>query len=151
MKRQWEAIKAAERAGAGREPSALGDIPESLPALLRAFRLGKRAATVGFDWTAPAEVEAKVDEELSELRDAGARGSAHDVEEELGDVLFAVASLARHLNVDPEAALRAANRKFSARFRALERRFRDRGVELGDASPAEMDAEWRRIKADGGG
>ena len=151
VKRQWEAIKADERAGAGREPSALGDIPESLPALLRAFRLGKRAATVGFDWTAPAEVEAKVDEELSELRDAGARGSAHDVEEELGDVLFAVASLARHLNVDPEAALRAANRKFSARFRALERRFRDRGVELGDASPAEMDAEWRRIKEDGGG
>lgn len=151
VKRQWEEIKAAERAAAGGQPSALGDIPESLPALLRAFRLGKRAATVGFDWSAPAEVETKVHEELSELRDARAHGPARDVEEELGDVLFAVANLARHLNVDPEAALRAANRKFGARFRALEERFRDRGVELRDASPAEMDAEWRRIKKDRAG
>ena len=146
VKRQWEAIKADERAAAGRQPSALGEIPESLPALLRAFRIGKRAATVGFDWTAPGEVEAKVDEELGELRAARAEGSPRDVEEELGDVLFAVANLARHLDVDPEAALRAANRKFSARFRTLEQRFRDRGVALRDASPAEMDAEWRRIK-----
>ena len=146
VKRQWEAIKADERAAAGRPPSALGEIPESLPALLRACRIGKRAATVGFDWTAPGEGEAKMDEELGELRAARAEGSPRDVEEELGDVLFAVANLARHLDVDPEAALRAANRKFSARFRTLEQRFRDRGVALRDASPAEMDAEWRRIK-----
>ena len=156
VKRQWEAIKARERAVAGRPPSALGEIPESLPALLRAFRLGKRAATVGFDWTAPAEVEAKVNEELAELRAARAAGPggggpagggpAGGVEEELGDVLFAVVNLARHLDVDPEAALRSANRKFSARFRALEQRFRDRGVELRDASAADLDAEWRRIK-----
>ena len=151
VKRQWEAIKADERAAAGREPSALGEIPESLPALLRACRIGKRAATVGFDWTAPAEVEAKVDEELRELRAARAEGSARDVEEELGDVLFALANLARHLDVDPEAALRAANRKFTARFRTLERRFRDRGIELRDASPAQTDAEWRRIKEDAPG
>ena len=151
VKRQWEAIKADERSAAGREPSALGEIPESLPALLRACRIGKRAATVGFDWTVPAEVEAKVDEELAELREARAQGPAQDVEEELGDVLFAVANLARHLNVDPEAALRAANRKFTARFRALERRFRERGVELRDASPADMDAEWRRIKQEAAG
>ena len=151
VKRQWEEIKADERAAAGRRPGALGEIPESLPALLRAFRLGKRAATVGFDWTAPAAVEAKVDEELGELRAARAGGSPRDVEEELGDVLFAVANLARHLNVDPEAALRAANRKFTTRFRTLEERFRERGMELRDASPAEMDAEWRRIKRDGAG
>ena len=146
VKRQWEAIKADERTAAGREPEALGDIPEALPALLRAYRIGKRAATVGFDWTAPAEVEAKVDEELRELRAARTAGSPRDVEEELGDVLFAVANLARHLDVDPEAALRAANRKFAARFRALEQRFRDRGSELREASPAELDAEWRRVK-----
>ena len=146
VKRQWEVIKADERAAAGRKPGALGEIPESLPALLRACRIGKRAATVGFDWTAPAEVEAKVDEELRELRAARAQDSPRDVEEELGDVLFAVANLARHLDVDPEAALRAANRKFTARFRMLEKHFRDRGVELRDASPADMDAEWRRIK-----
>ena len=146
VKRQWEAIKADERTAAGKEPSALGEIPDSLPALLRACRLGKRAATVGFDWTAAAEVEAKVVAELAELRDARAHGRAHDVEDELGDVLFAVANLARHLDVDPEAALRTANRKFTARFRALEQRFRGRGVALRDASPEEMDAEWRRIK-----
>ena len=146
VKRQWEAIKADERTSAGREPEALGEIPEALPALLRAYRIGKRAATVGFDWTAPAEVEAKVAEELRELRAARTAGSPHEVEEELGDVLFAVANLARHLDVDPEAALRAANRKFAARFRRLERRLRDRGIELRDASPAELDAEWRRVK-----
>ena len=146
VKRQWEAIKADERAAAGRAPGALGEIPEGLPALLRACRIGKRAATVGFDWTALAEVEAKVDEEIGELRAARAHGSLRDVEEELGDVLFAVANLARHLDVDPEAALRAANRKFTARFRTLERRFRDRRIDLRDASPADMDAEWRRIK-----
>ena len=145
VKRQWEAIKADERVAAGREPGALGEIPESLPALLRAFRLGKRAATVGFDWTAPADVEAKVDEELAELRDARAQGPAR-IEEELGDVLFAVANLARHLNVDPEAALRGANGKFARRFRSLERSFRQRGIELRDASPAEMETEWERVK-----
>ena len=147
VKRQWEAIKADERTAAGREPEALGEIPEALPALLRAYRIGKRAATVGFDWTAPTEVEAKVDEELRELRAARTGGSRREVEEELGDVLFAVANLARHLDVDPETALRAANRKFAARFRTLEQRFRDRGIELRDASPAELDAEWRRVKA----
>ena len=146
VKRQWEAIKADERTAAGREPEALGQIPEALPALLRAYRIGKRAATVGFDWTAPAEVEAKVDEELRELRAARTAGSRHEVEEELGDVLFAVANLARHLDIDPETALRAANRKFAARFRTLEQRFRDRGIALRDASPAELDAEWRRVK-----
>ena len=146
VKRQWEAIKADERSTAGREPSALGEIPDSLPALLRAFRLGKRAATVGFDWTTPAAVEAKVREELAELRDARADGTAQEVEEELGDLLFAVANLARHHDVDPEAALRAANRKFGARFRALEQSFRDRGTELRDASPADLDAAWRRVK-----
>ena len=147
VKRRWEEIKADEQRTAGRPASALGSIPESLPALLRAYRLGKRAATVGFDWTDAAGVEAKVAEELRELAQARTAGSAADVEEELGDLLFAVANLARHLDVDPETALRAANRKFSARFAALETRLQERGFALRDATLEEMEAEWARVKA----
>ena len=146
VKRQWEAIKADEQQAAGHEPSLLGAIPESLPALLRAYRLGRRAATVGFDWPDPGGVEAKVVEELAEVAAARAGASAAALEEEIGDLLFSVANLARHLDVDPESALRAANRKFTERFAALESRLRDRGVELRDASLGEMEAEWRRIK-----
>ena len=147
VKRQWEQIKAEEQRTAGRSPSVLGSVPESLPALLRAYRLGKRAATVGFDWPDAAGVEAKVAEELAELAAARAGGSAAEVEEEIGDLLFAVANLARHLDVDPESALRAANRKFSIRFAALEARLRERGVALRDATLDEMEAEWARVKA----
>lgn len=147
VKRQWEQIKADEQKAAGRPASALGSIPESLPALLRAYRLGKRAATVGFDWPDAAGVEAKIAEELAELAAARAGGSGAEVEEEIGDLLFAVANLARHLDVDPESALRAANRKFSARFAALEARLRERGVALRDATLDEMEAEWARVKA----
>ena len=149
VKRQWEAIKAEEQQAAGRPPSALGSIPESLPALLRAYRLGKRAATVGFDWPDPAGVEAKITEELAEFAEARAGGSQADVEEELGDLLFAVANLARHLDVDPESALRAANRKFSKRFSAIESRLHERGIALRDATPEEMEAEWARVKTGG--
>ncbi len=147
VKRQWEEIKAGEQATAGREPRVLGGVPPSLPGLLGAYRLGRRAATVGFDWTTTGAVDAKVDEELAELREARQRGTAAAVEEELGDLLFAVVNLARHLDIDPEFALREANRKFTARFGELERRFRDRGVELREVSAEEMDAEWQRIKA----
>ena len=147
VKRQWERIKAEEQRTAGRRPGALGSIPESLPALLRAYRLGKRAATVGFDWADTDGVEAKVAEELTELATARATGSAAEVEEELGDLLFAVANLARHLDVDPESALRAANRKFAARFEALEASLEERGVALRNATIEEMEAEWSRIKA----
>ncbi len=147
VKRRWEEIKADEQRTAGRPASALGSIPESLPALLRAYRLGKRAATVGFDWPAASGVEAKVSEELAELAEARAGGSAAEVEEEIGDLLFAIANLARHLDVDPETALRAANRKFSARFAALESRLRERGVALRDATLEEMEAEWKRVKS----
>lgn len=146
VKRRWEAIKAEEQRTAGRAPSALGAIPETLPALLRAYRLGKRAATVGFDWPDTAGVEAKIAEELVELAEARAAGSAAGMEEEIGDLLFAVANLARHVGVEPETALRAANRKFSARFAALEARLRERGVALRDATLDEMEAEWERVK-----
>ncbi len=146
VKRQWEAIKSEERAQAGEVPGLLGTVPVSLPALLRAYRLGKRAATVGFDWPDPSGVEEKVIEELAELANARTGGSRAAIEEELGDMLFAIANLARHLGVDPETALRNANRKFTERFTQLEERFRDRGVELSAASLEAMEAEWRRIK-----
>ncbi|MXY24554.1 MAG: nucleoside triphosphate pyrophosphohydrolase [Acidobacteria bacterium] len=146
VKRQWDAIKLEERAEAGEEPGLLGTVPESLPALLRAYRLGKRAASAGFDWPDPSGVEEKVIEELAELANARTQGSHAAIEEELGDMLFAIANLARHLGVDPETALRSANRKFTERFTRVEARFRDRGIELSDASLDEMEAEWRRIK-----
>ena len=146
VKRQWDAIKSEERAQAGEDPGLLGTVPESLPALLRAYRLGKRAATVGFDWPDPSGVEEKVIEELAELANARTEGSRAAIEEELGDMLFAIGNLARHLGVDPETALRNANRKFTERFTELEARFRDRGIELSDATLDEMEKEWRRIK-----
>ena len=146
VKRQWDAIKSVERAQAGEERSLLGTVPESLPALLRAYRLGKRAASAGFDWPDPSGVEEKVIEELAELANARTEGSPAAIEEELGDLLFAIANLARHLGVDPETALRSANRKFTERFTQLEERFRERGIELSAASLDEMEAEWRRIK-----
>ena len=149
VKRKWEEIKAQEQRDAGREPSLLGSVPASLPSLLRAYRLSRRAATVGFDWGTPEAVDAKIWEEMAELRQARTGGGAAEVEEELGDLLFAVANLARHLDVEPEAALRAANRKFAERFATLERRFRDRGVALRDVSLDEMETEWQRIKAGG--
>ena len=146
VKRQWDAIKASEQAATGAEPSLLGSVPESLPALLRAYRLGKRAASAGFDWPDPAGVEAKVVEELAELVNARTEGSPAAIEEELGDLLFSIVNLARHLGVDPETALRAANRKFAERFAQLEIRLRERGIDLSAASLEEMEAEWRRIK-----
>ena len=146
VKRRWEEIKAAECVSAGRPPSLLGSIPRTLPSLLGAYRIGKRAATVGFDWQHTEEVVRKVTEELGELRDAVSDGSEDRTEEELGDLLFAVANLARHLGLEPEAALRRANQKFSRRFSILETNFLDRNVSLKDASPEEMEQEWARIK-----
>ena len=146
VKRRWEEIKAAERSAAGEAPSLLGGIPPALPALLRAYRIGRRAATVGFDWDRPAAVLHKVREELAEVEAAVERGDAGAIEEELGDLLFAVANLARHLGVEPEGALGGANRKFSRRFTALERHFLAAGRPLRDVPADEMDRAWTRIK-----
>ncbi len=113
----WEAIKAEERAARGKT-GVLEDVPQALPALMRATKLGKRAATVGFDWPDAAGPHAKVQEELAEVEAArqGAPGST--VEDEIGDLLLAVTSYARHLKVDPETALRRANMRFEDRFHA---------------------------------
>lgn len=148
----WEARKAAERAAKGdraRQPAgALDGIALALPALLRAEKIQKRAARVGFDWKETGPVIDKIEEELGELRAELAQGAiAQDrLVDELGDVLFAVANLARHVKVDPEAALRATNDKFERRFRHIERRLAETGRTPSDATLEEMEALWQEAK-----
>jgi nucleoside triphosphate diphosphatase len=127
----------------------LAGVPESAPALVAAFRLGQKAAGVGFDWPDVPAVLAKVDEEVGELRAALAEqpADAGAVAEELGDLLFALASLGRHLGVDPEAALAAANRKFRRRFAELEQLLAGAGGSLAAATGDELEALWQRVKA----
>jgi MazG family protein len=121
QQRRWEEIKAAEKASKTKVvASLLGDVPVALPALTRAVKIGSRAARVGFDWPDAAGPRAKVTEELAELDEAMALGEPARIEAELGDALLALANLARHLNVDPEGALRAANERFARRFSAVE-------------------------------
>lgn len=143
--RHWEAFKAEERAARG-ATSLLDDVPAALPALTRAAKLGKRAASVGFDWSDAAGARAKVLEELDEV-DAAARGEGSStLEDELGDLLLAATSLARHHGVDPETALRRANGRFEARFRAMERLAATRGLQLADLDAAGLDALWNDVK-----
>ncbi len=138
---QWEVIKAAERAEKEPDPSALAGVASALPALLRAEKLQKRAARTGFDWTDTAKVVDKVIEELEEVREAQ---SQEHREEEVGDLLFAVVNLARHLKIDPETALRKANRKFDRRFRAMEDMA---GEQFAALSLDEQEGLWQRAKA----
>jgi MazG family protein len=143
--RAWEDHKRNERAGKGH--GLLDDVPFALPALMRAFKLQKRASSVGFDWNSPMKVVEKIAEEageLAEAHDAGAEASK--LEEELGDLLFAVTNLARHLKLDPEQALRAANTKFVRRFRHIERALAARGMTPAAASLDEMEALWQDAK-----
>jgi MazG family protein len=143
VKEQWDVIKARERQAAGGPPRAtLDGIPRSLPALPAACEIGKRVAKVGFDWPRPGEVIDKIDEEVHELRHA----VTGEGPERVGDLLFSVAQLARKLGVDPEAVLRAANRKFEGRFRALEARLADQGRVVGDVAPADLERIWQEIK-----
>ena len=146
VKEQWERIKTRERARTPERATLLDGIPEALPSLLRASRIGARTANVGFDWDEPGTVIDKVDEELGELRQAVASADPAHIEEELGDLLFTVANLARKLRVDPESALRAANGKFTRRFRAIERRLAARGRSLHDATAEELEREWQAVK-----
>ena len=147
VKEQWERIKTRERAGTPEPATLLDGIPTALPSLLRASRIGARTANVGFDWDDSSDVIDKVDEEMAELRNAVESAKSAHIEEELGDLLFTVANLARKLRVDPESALRAANDKFTRRFRAVERRLGERGCSLHDATPEELEREWRVVKA----
>lgn len=143
----WEGFKAEERQRAG-EAGVLAGVALALPALTRATKLGKRAGRVGFDWPEASGVRAKVDEELAELEAALAeRESADRQTEELGDLLFAIANWARHLKLDPEAALRASNAKFERRFAAMERLASERGLVLEELDLPAWEALWSQAKA----
>lgn len=152
-KAKWEEIKADERAvrAARRGPethgSLLDDVPHALPALARAEKLSKRAASVDFDWPDWRQTLAKVEEELDEVRAAAEDGDPQKSAEEIGDLLFAVANLSRKLGVDAEAALRDANLKFTRRFRHVEARAREDGVELTAAGLERLDGYWNEIRA----
>jgi ATP diphosphatase len=142
----WEELKRRERAT--KHSSLLDDVPRALPALLRAEKLQKRAASVGFDWESAPKVVEKIAEEAGEIVEAQAEGAGPEkIEEEVGDLLFAVANLARHLKVDPEKALRAANAKFVRRFRSIEAGLAARGRTPGESSLDEMEALWQAAKS----
>ncbi|HWZ63051.1 MAG TPA: nucleoside triphosphate pyrophosphohydrolase [Steroidobacteraceae bacterium] len=150
LPREWEAQKARERAQrAGKKEGdhgALSGVPAALPALMRAAKLGRRAARVGFDWPDVSGVRAKVAEELAELDAAAGHAAAT---EELGDLLFAVVNLSRHLEIDAESALRGANAKFERRFRRMEQLAAERGRPLESLTADEWDALWRESKLNG--
>jgi len=156
---KWEEMKAKEAgsSGSGRSDGSSGSdkrktllsgVPITLPALLRAYEYGNRAAAVGFDWSHATDVMDKIEEEVRELREVvGQVEQVARVEEEMGDLLFAIANLSRKLGVEPEAALRRANDKFRDRFGHVEARITARGERMQDKSLDELDAEWRAVKA----
>jgi MazG family protein len=141
VKEDERAVKAAKRPGA---PSTLDDVANTLPALARAEKLTKRAAKVGFDWPDVQAVLAKVTEELDEVQAASTDAEKH---EEIGDLLFAIANLARHMGVDPEAALRDANAKFTRRFHYVEGRARQDAIPITEAGLERLDGYWNEIRA----
>lgn len=150
----WEAQKAAERAAKaeaeGRTLSVLDGVSDALPALMRSVKLQKRAVRAGFDWPTVAGVFDKIEEELGELRaevTGGADDDADRIEDEMGDLLFTVVNLARHLGVDPETALRRCNAKFERRFRYMEGALAEDGKSLETVDLAEMERHWQRAKA----
>ena len=144
----WERQKAGERAAAGPQLQGwLAGIPAGFPSLMRALKLGKRAARAGFDWPDVSGPIAKIREELDELTTAVAtEPNGPEVDEEIGDLLFAISNLARHLDVDPEGALRRTNLKFEQRFSHIETRLAEQGKSLEDATLQEMDELWNEAK-----
>lgn len=145
--RAWESMKRAERAARG-ATGALDDVPAALPALTRARKLGARAAQAGFDWPDASGPRGKVDEELAELDRAAAAGDRAGCEAELGDLLFSVVNLARHLAVDPEAALRRANERFARRYRHVEAELERLGEPLAGAPAELLERLWTAAKAE---
>ena len=143
---QWEQIKAREQESRGERKSVLGGVKRALPALLRAYEIGGRVAAVGFDWARAQDVVAKVREEVEELAREVENGDRARAEEEMGDLLFALANLSRKMGIEPESALRQANEKFTARFEELERRLEARGSSVHQATLQEMEEEWEEVK-----
>jgi MazG family protein len=153
VRTRWEEIKREERGGESRPKTLLSGIAAALPALLRAYHIGTRAASVGFDWARADDVVGKIQEEVHELREAlrdidGAGAPGRDrAEEEMGDLLFAIANLSRKLGIEPETALRKANDKFTRRFEALERRVAGSGTTMPEMSLEELEREWQAVKS----
>ena len=143
----WETIKAAERAG-NAQKGTLDGVAVGLPSLLRAYKLQKRAARVGFDWPSATNVLDKIAEESAELVEARDELTQEAVEEEFGDLMFVMANLGRHLGVEPEAALRRANAKFTRRFEGVEAKLAAKGKSPSDSNLNEMDALWNAVKSD---
>ena len=143
--KQWEAIKREEKQA---DPHYLASLPKALPALIRAQKAQSKAARVNFDWTEVRDVIAKVEEELREIKEAGASQDREMIEDETGDLLFAVVNLARKCKIDAESALQGGTNKFVTRFNQLEDEVKARGKELGDLGLSEMDEIWNHIKND---
>jgi MazG family protein len=143
---QWEQIKAGEQQSRGEKKALLAGVPKSMPALARANEISARVAAVGFDWARTDDVIAKIEEEVAELREAAAHESRERAAEEMGDLLFSIANLARKLGIEPESALRKANEKFTTRFTALEDVFEQRGASVHDATLDEMENVWQAVK-----
>ena len=144
----WEQIKRDERAGTD-ESSVLDGVPNSLPALLKAYRMTEKAAAVGFDWRKPADVMVKMHEEMAEIEEELLKGEAsanERVRAEMGDVLFVLANLARHLQVEPETALQGTNATFMRRFKAMEELAEAKGRDFRDMDLAEQDGLWEEVK-----
>jgi MazG family protein len=153
---KWETLKAREREASGqpatKPKTILSGVPRTLPSLLRAYEVSARAAAVGFDWAQARDVLDKIEEEVTELRrevESGATGHLSRAEEEMGDLLFAIANLSRKLGIEPEAALRRATDKFTSRFDAVEQAFTSRGESMSDATLEQMEAEWQEVKSKG--
>ena len=152
---RWEAIKQQERDEKAKQKgheaissnSVLADIPLALPAIQRAEKLQKRAARVGFDWPEPEQVLDKIEEEIAELREAMAQGEHHRIEDELGDLMFAMVNLARHVGVKPELAVRSTNAKFERRFQYIESHLQLQERAIEDATLEEMEALWQTAKS----
>ena len=141
----WEKLKNEERKAENK--SVLAGVPQSLPALLKASRLTEKAARIGFDWRRAEDVLAKIDEEVQELRDAIAGKKPQEIHDEIGDLLFSIANIARKLDVNAEEALQSANRKFTRRFESMERSVRGEGRNLDQLTLEQMDALWDKAKA----
>lgn len=149
VRTRWEEIKAQERATAAQSKTLLSGIAPALPALLRAYHIGVRAASVGFDWSAAGDVVDKIQEEVTELREVVSAAGTLDetrAEEEMGDLLFAIANLARKLGIEPETALRKANDKFTRRFTTLEKMVERSGRSMRDMTLQELEQEWGHAK-----
>ncbi|HEY6867347.1 MAG TPA: nucleoside triphosphate pyrophosphohydrolase [Candidatus Eisenbacteria bacterium] len=145
--RQWQEIKKAERGDAAQHASLLGEQPKGLPALVAAYRVQEKAGAVGFDWPDHTGPLAKVREETAEIERELGRDTTPALAHEVGDLLFAVVNLSRHLGVDPERELRASSRRFRERFHHIERRLAEAGRQPQDATLDELDALWEEAKA----